>query len=475
MESARENQMKSIFSVLLFILSITTVVSSAFAGNLCDSSCDLTITFPDGGTLTATESLTFTFGDGGEINLGDTGTINAATQPASLDFPSGGSLTLDAGESITFDVGGFLNTAVAGNFDHTDITVSTDVEFDVVLDEGSTEAYLSDITATGDGSLSITSDGALTISSITADGFIIVNSSTDLTINGAVTILQDDGSIVTSDSLTTECSSTSTDDSGVTISSKNIQLRALASDIDVGCVNYLTAVGDFHPLVFDPLLIGSTTTPSTGAVTIGTFVLNSTDVSAVSALILTPIDNVEENVGTMVTGDATLIEASAITELLAPTMIQVYLDPSYDLTSMIGFGMIAYDDNECTIVDSSDCIADNGITYIYIGNVLVDKELLLSDGLSAFQGVTFIAKGDVLLNANDGDVLNAEDGIECVVANEYCVAEDRSVFRLDLNNMLVAVEDEQGNSVIGSFDSYTLLILSLYGVNILRRRSIKLY
>lgn len=97
--------MKSLFSLIFLFL----FANSAFAANLCDTSCNLTITFPSGGSIEVTEALMFTFGTGGVLELGATGTINTAVQPDSTDYSAGGTLVLAAGESITFDAGGSLD------------------------------------------------------------------------------------------------------------------------------------------------------------------------------------------------------------------------------------------------------------------------------------------------------------------------------------------------------------------------------
>ena len=85
------------------------------------ASCDFVITFPDGGSIEATQALTITFGAGGALNLGATGTVNTNPQPISLDYSAGGSLVLAPGESITFDDNGSMLLGTGGNIDYTDI------------------------------------------------------------------------------------------------------------------------------------------------------------------------------------------------------------------------------------------------------------------------------------------------------------------------------------------------------------------
>lgn len=91
---------------MLLVLS-----NSVFATNLCESNCELTITFPSGGSIEAVNAIIFSFGTGGILDLGETGTINSVIQPSSIDYSSGDTLSLAAGESISFDINGSLNIA----------------------------------------------------------------------------------------------------------------------------------------------------------------------------------------------------------------------------------------------------------------------------------------------------------------------------------------------------------------------------
>ena len=109
------------FTLFFLCFSVTTV----FADNLCEPSCNFSVSFPDGGSITAVEPLVFTFAVDGVLNLGTTGAVNAAVQPVSLDFSSGGFLTLAKGESITFSSGGLLETGQEGNLNYSDIEIDT--------------------------------------------------------------------------------------------------------------------------------------------------------------------------------------------------------------------------------------------------------------------------------------------------------------------------------------------------------------
>jgi len=113
--------MKHLFFFLLFLLSI----NQAHAQNWCDPSCNLLISFPEGGSMDATEPLTLTFSQNGLLDLGEAGTINSSVQPANTNYSNGGELSLSAGESITFGKGGVLELGSEGNINTTSLNIST--------------------------------------------------------------------------------------------------------------------------------------------------------------------------------------------------------------------------------------------------------------------------------------------------------------------------------------------------------------
>lgn len=219
----------------------------------CDVSCDLAISFPDGGTLTATEALQIFFGPGGFIDLGDTGTVNAAAQPGTLEFPSGGSFVLDPGESITFDIGGSIRTGLGGNFSYTSIEVTTDVYFDVVLDEGSALFNLYDITVTGNGVISITSDGD-------------INGLGVFSVGEASLILNSGNAISFSDSTgatAAECTSTSVYGSTLTLTSSSSVVTA-----DTSCIGVLSVGGSIGGTSGGTIILTDSTTTIDGTISI---------------------------------------------------------------------------------------------------------------------------------------------------------------------------------------------------------------
>ena len=78
----------SIAAILFFLVLLGT--GSTRAGDLCDSDCQLSISFPSGGSIEAIEALTITFGDSGLVDtsgsvtaylVGQTLDVNAVTAP----------------------------------------------------------------------------------------------------------------------------------------------------------------------------------------------------------------------------------------------------------------------------------------------------------------------------------------------------------------------------------------------------------
>lgn len=146
--------MKNIIISSLLMLSINLVN----AQDMCDSACSMTVTFPSGGSITATDTTIITFGLDGVLDLGDAGTINTATQAESIDYSSGGELSLASGESITFGSNGVLDLGGEGNINSTNYSIVTTGSINI--------SGTGDITIIGN--LNISED--LTVSGVSLNG-----------------------------------------------------------------------------------------------------------------------------------------------------------------------------------------------------------------------------------------------------------------------------------------------------------------
>ena len=158
-------------TLLLLILS-----NSVFATNLCDSNCELTITFPSGGSIEAIDSALFSFGTGGILDLGETGTINTAIQSSSNDYSSGGTLSLAAGESISFGINGSLNIGAGGNINYTNISLDSDGILTLTATGGNEIINLSSLTAIGTTLLNV-SGSTILYDSLNLTGDLYINTS----------------------------------------------------------------------------------------------------------------------------------------------------------------------------------------------------------------------------------------------------------------------------------------------------------
>lgn len=121
--------------------------SNLFASNLCDSFCDLSITFPDGGSIEAVETLTVTFGDGAFVNNGVVIT----------GYSAGDVLSLSAGESIDFQGNGSFELGSGGNIDYSDILIISNGVMNLAAVEGYKKVFIYDMTLLGSAALNISS------------------------------------------------------------------------------------------------------------------------------------------------------------------------------------------------------------------------------------------------------------------------------------------------------------------------------
>jgi len=146
---------------------------NVFADNLCDASCELTITFPDGGSIEAVEALTFTFGDGGLMDDGIVATGYAA----------GNTMVMLAGESITFGAGGLLTLGTGGNISYTDMRFTTTGGASIKAVGGTRTITIANLVISG--GLNITLDAIN----------IVVNGILSLEPDGTLNLIADTGAI----------------------------------------------------------------------------------------------------------------------------------------------------------------------------------------------------------------------------------------------------------------------------------------
>lgn len=142
--------------------------NAVFAQGLCDASCNLTITFPDGGSITAVEPLTFTFGDGGLVD-----TVSTTTA-----YVNGNTLVLGGGEVITFSTGGSFDLGTSGNIDYTNMTIATTGDITIETVGGTATITILDMNIT-DGPLVLNGGDVSIENNLTLSG--------DLTITGTGT------------------------------------------------------------------------------------------------------------------------------------------------------------------------------------------------------------------------------------------------------------------------------------------------
>jgi hypothetical protein len=129
------------------ILFSLFLIGPASAANLCDSSCELSVSFPDGGSIEAVKDLTITFGDGGYINNGSVVT----------GYSAGDVVTLSAGESIDFQANGEFQLG-NGNIDYSDVLIISNGVMQLAAVDGQSKVYIHDMTLLGEASLNISSD-----------------------------------------------------------------------------------------------------------------------------------------------------------------------------------------------------------------------------------------------------------------------------------------------------------------------------
>lgn len=184
--------------ILIPFLLSTVFSANLLAATLCDGSCEFIVTFPQGGSIQATEALTLTFGAGGELILGEAGTVNTNPQPNSLDFSANGTLALAAGDSIGFGANGQINLGTGGNIDYSSLTILSDGQARLVAVGATQTVTIDNLVLSGNLSLSIEANTVSVSSSFNAGAsteLVFITDST--TVDSSVCSLQDSSNGVT--------------------------------------------------------------------------------------------------------------------------------------------------------------------------------------------------------------------------------------------------------------------------------------
>ena len=136
--------MKYLTGLLLSLLFSNILLAS----DLCDSSCDLSITFPDGGSIEAIKDIEIQFGTGGYI------TNNGVT----TGYSRGEDLEIDSGESMIFSAGSKLVLGERGNIDHSEMTITSNGVINLAAVGGKKIVEIRDLNLLGQLTLNMSSD-----------------------------------------------------------------------------------------------------------------------------------------------------------------------------------------------------------------------------------------------------------------------------------------------------------------------------
>ncbi len=326
--------MKSLFSFIFLFL----FANSAFAANLCDTSCNLIITFPDGGSITVVEPLVLTFGDGGLVETGS----------ATVPYANGSILEMGAGEVLTFGANGSFNLGSGGNMDYTSIAVETTGDVTVEAIGGAEVIFILNISATA--------------------GTILLNSDTTIENNFSLTgdtLVGGTGSITNLGTVDVVSNTVTFTNSFINAGTFNIISGTAVFEADFNCEDGSSIEG---------------ASSSGGVIISGTMLLESGDIYLSSGLSLSNAATLSgegaltiSSAGSLTVADGAVISV-AINDLSA-NVINVgdltvidFSDPIFQ-----GWELTTIDGGTCTVTDGK-CIDENGVKYEFTEEGLVPAE-----------------------------------------------------------------------------------------------------
>jgi len=110
-----------------------------YATTLCDDSCELIITFPDGGSIIAVNTLTISFGEGGYI---DDGAVTTG-------YAAGEMIVLAAADTVLFNNEGVFNLGTGGNIEYTAMEFNSTGGASLTATGGTESIFIEDVTFSG--------------------------------------------------------------------------------------------------------------------------------------------------------------------------------------------------------------------------------------------------------------------------------------------------------------------------------------
>ncbi len=362
--------MKKLFFTLLFFLAFAGTSYGAANSSLCDASCNLTISFPDGGAITAVEPLTIVFGESGFINDGATTT----------GYSAGDTVSLAAGKSLSFAAGGMLDLGAAGNIEYTSMRIDTSGEIDITAVGGAEQITIQDLELTG-GTLTLNSTtvvmGVLTISGDMLINAVngISNPGTIITASGAVELagsLENTGSIGVMQDATLSLGGWFSWFSGAITGGG-------ALIVSNGIVNF-TGAGDMNSWSDPTNWQQSTGCNSTSGSGGGSVTISSGATLAVPTGCTNPANNlvIDPNLSSSLSGTLTLTSTGGGTLTLNDGALPLTLSgdvtpisggffvanlSQQSLVEMEGFPLLTSDGNTCTVTNG-ECVTDSGAKYV---------------------------------------------------------------------------------------------------------------
>jgi len=431
----------------LFILLLLSSINLTYAENWCDPSCNLIISFPEGGSINATEALTLTFSPNGVLNLGETGTINSAVQPADTVFSDGGVLSLSAGESIIFDHAGYLELGTEGNISTTYLNITTIGEVSIVatssIETGSvsTQGKLS-IISNGDNALMSFADTA----NITAEYISFILNGDNATIRPGADYYATSGNslILGNGEFTTlEVTSSTTQlvefVDNTPLNESNDVSAVLNSDSQISLINTdsFASINSAEIIVINDLQ----EIPDLSLISISS-TASATNES--QPPIVYPEESLSVTIGEL-SGERVLAPVNQVLLLSDVDLNGVNVNPVQEL------GVFTLNDLESEIVTTEEVqliISDEG----FVSKRIESTSYLNNEVRSSF---TIELPVDNLLGF-DGTQLVTSEGENCVVSENECVT-DKGTHYVVSNGKLV--KPESGG---GSFASFNFLLFVVY-------------
>ena len=220
---------------------------NTYATTLCDESCELIITFPNGGSIIAVNALTISFGEGGYINDG----------AVTTGYAAGETIVLASADTVVFNNEGTFNLGTGGNIEYTAMEFNSTGGANLTATGGSESIFIEDVTFSGGINITLNASVISVMGTLSTESGSVMNMVAD---TGGVTSsfcsVQDASATLTISTVTidtTDTCNTIATDSGLIVGQATV--ISIDPNVTLTSTGSITLTNTLNPIELDNVVV----------------------------------------------------------------------------------------------------------------------------------------------------------------------------------------------------------------------------